>query len=207
MYSPAKFRVDNLVDKEKLFTLIEQVSFGSLISTMPTGETDIAYVPFYLDREQHRLLGHIAKANPLMGWLENAAVKVSFIGPNCYVSPSWYEVKEVPTWNYAVAQLAGKVRLINEPAAALSVLEKLSDFHEQNLPEPWAISDLERSRFEVLLQHIQCFEIAITELNGVFKLSQNRSETDQKNVRTELAGMKSESAQRVAALMAQDCEL
>lgn len=206
MYSPAKFRVDSVVDNEKLFSLIEQVSFGSLVSMTPSGEIDIAYLPFYLDRAGNRLLGHVAKANPLMNWLENAAVKVSFVGPNCYVSPSWYEKKDVPTWNYAVAQLTGEVRLISEPAAAFSVLEKLSDFHEQFLPEPWTMSDLERTRFELLLKHIQCFEVSIDELNGVFKMSQNRSETDRENVKTELAGMQSDAAKGVAALMMKDCD-
>lgn len=57
--------------------------------------------------------GHLMKSNPLVqklcskqGEAVNCTVVIS--GPDAYVSPDWYEMKDqVPTWNYVTVHLKG----------------------------------------------------------------------------------------------------
>ncbi|EQD57809.1 Negative transcriptional regulator, partial [mine drainage metagenome] len=75
------------------------------------------WVPFELDGAQ-RLSGHVARGNEL-AQADGADVLLLFHGPQGYVSPNWYPSKhvsgrEVPTWNYAVVEVRGRLRVIDD---------------------------------------------------------------------------------------------
>lgn len=61
MYLPHHFEESRL---NILIELIKQHSFGSLITHID-GELDANHLPFEYDAQQHVLLAHIAKENPL----------------------------------------------------------------------------------------------------------------------------------------------
>ncbi len=180
MYLPDTFREP---DQERLHAFIDRYPFGTLV-VAEGGGAEVAHLPFLLDRPSGELLFHVARANPMR---PRQALAI-FHGPHAYVSPTWYEQPEqhVPTWNYAVVHAHGSVRQLSDGELLASV-ERLVSVYETT----WRLDPTLRPR---LLPQIIGFALAIERLEGKFKLSQNRSETDRKRVARKLGG-------EIAALM------
>ena len=182
MYIPKAFREDDI---SAIHTLIREYSFAALI-TQREGVPFATHLPFMLDAERGpngTLLAHMARANPQ--WHDFASaqeVLVIFQGPHAYISPSWYEVElSVPTWNYAVAHAYGLPRLIEDQEKLYDLLKILIQTHEAQFENPWPFQ-LSDDYLKKMMRGIVGFEIEITRLEGKFKLSQNRSETERENV-------------------------
>lgn len=198
MYIPDAFKE---TDTERILALVEAHPFGMLI-TAPDGEPFVSHLPFLLQRGdgKPRLLGHMASANPQ--WRHFASgreVLAVFQGPHAYVSPNWYGSPGVPTWNYAVVHLRGKARLVEDEAGLDSLLAAMTRNHEAALPEPWQ-ADMTAERKTRLFGMIVGFEIEVDDIQGKFKLSQNRPEADRERVAEELARAGGDAA-GVARLM------
>ena len=81
------------------------------------------------------LRGHVARANPVWRAAAGAEVLAVFQGPQAYISPSWYPSKAetgkvVPTWNYAVVHMHGRLRVTEDAAWLHALVERLTDTHE-----------------------------------------------------------------------------
>src|SRR4051812_13878393 len=125
MYQPAHFRE---TDEGRLFDLIDAYSFGALVAVDDAGAVEIAHLPFVLDRGARVLRTHVARANPLAGLAASGRpVTAVFSGPHGYVSPRAYTqpLAQVPTWNYAVVHVQGRVRVL-EPAALRALVDELA---------------------------------------------------------------------------------
>lgn len=201
MYIPAHFEQ---TDREAAFDLIENNAFGLLVTH--TGEMlDAVHLPFLADRTrgaQGSLRGHVARANPIWRHFEQD-VLVVFQGPHAYLSPDWYESPgQVPTWNYAVAHVYGRPRVLDAEALQ-TLLEDLSLTHETPLaPKPvWRLSKLKPARRKALMDHIVGFELKIERIECKFKLSQNRVGTDIDGAVAALRDQGSEMTEGVADLM------
>jgi transcriptional regulator len=100
------------------------------------------------------LHGHVARGNEL-AQMDGAEVLVIFQGPDGYISPNWYPSKhetgrEVPTWNYAVVHVHGRLQVIDDAAWMRQLLETLTDRHEAMQPKPWHVSDAPADHREIL---------------------------------------------------------
>jgi transcriptional regulator len=182
MYLPKSFQIEDLVE---LHAFMRAYSFATLV-TQHQGAPFASHLPFLLDAErgQHgTLLAHMARANPQ--WRDFAAggeALVIFQGPHAYISPSWYETHpSVPTWNYAVVHAYGMPQIVEDHAMLHRMLETLVDTHEAAFAQPWRM-DLPHDYLDKMMRAVVGFEIAITRLEGKLKLSQNRSEHDQRRV-------------------------
>ena len=182
MYIPKAFREDDI---SKLYNFIQAYSFATLF-TLHEGIPFASHLPFLLDAERGPngiLLAHMARANPQ--WHDFASaqeVLVIFQGPHAYISPSLYEVElSVPTWNYAVVHVYGLPRLIEDEEELYKLLKALVQTHEANFEKPWPFQ-LPDDYLQKMMRGIVGFEIEITRLEGKFKLSQNRTETERENV-------------------------
>ena len=182
MYIPKAFREDDI---GTLHTFIQAYSFATLV-TLHEGMPFATHLPFLLDAERGPngiLLAHMACANPQ--WHDFASaqeVLVIFQGPHTYISPSWYEVElSVPTWNYAVVHAYGLPHLIEDGEELYKLLKTLIQTHEANFEMPWPFQ-LPDDYLQKMMRAIVGFEIEITRLEGKFKLSQNRTETERENV-------------------------
>jgi transcriptional regulator len=182
MYIPKAFREDDI---SRLHTFMEAYSFATLV-TQHESIPFATHLPFLLDPERGPngiLLAHMARANPQ--WHDFASaqeVLVIFQGPHTYISPSWYEVElSVPTWNYAVVHVYGLPRLIEDQEELYNLLKTLIQTHEANFEKPWPFQ-LPDDYLQKMMRRIVGFEIEITRLEGKFKLSQNRTETERENV-------------------------
>lgn len=191
MYQPAHHREDRLDVQQ---ALIENHPLGLLISNDAEGLLANA-IPFILKREEGprgTLLAHLARANPQWQSLEGQKVLVVFQGPQAYVSPSHYATKRetgkvVPTWNYAIVQARGIARVRTDTAWLDAQIDALTSKQEQGSNHAWAVGDAPRAYIESQLRGIVGIEIGISELEGKWKVSQNRQEADRHGVAEGLA--------------------
>jgi len=189
MYQPPHFIETR---QDVLHGLIRSHPLGLLISNGQDGPIANA-IPFLLDAEagpNGRLRAHLAKANPQWRLLaDNPAspVLVVFQGADAYVTPSWYETKRetgkvVPTWNYAIVQVRGTVRVIDDAEWIAQQITELTLSQEGAREEPWAVTDAPPTFIQSQIKGIIGLEIKIAEISGKWKVSQNRPVADRVGV-------------------------
>ncbi|SPL72318.1 FMN-binding negative transcriptional regulator [Acinetobacter stercoris] len=186
MYLPEHFQENEI---EQLYCLIKLYPLGSLI-IHANGELEANHLPFELDIKNNQLRAHIAKANPLYELLkqnESIDTLIIFQAENSYISPNWYLEKAihhraVPTWNYRVVHIRGKCRFVDDEKYLRGVLARLTREHENSQPVPWRMTDAPEDYIRKQLANIAAIEINILDIKGKFKLSQNRTEADIRNV-------------------------
>jgi transcriptional regulator len=186
MYAPNHF---DETRPEMLRGLITQHPLGAVVVNGADGLV-ASHIPFELapptpDAPFGVLRAHVARANPL--WRHDGEAMVIFQGPSAYVSPSLYEEKPingkvVPTWNYAVVHTHGTLRAIEDPAWILALLGRLTDTHEAGRAMPWKVEDAPREWLEKIMKAIVGIEIPLQRMQGTWKLSQNRSQNDQRMI-------------------------
>jgi transcriptional regulator len=194
MYQPSQF-VEQ--DPAALAALMHDAPLATLIHQSGT-ELAADVLPFEVDRvgERWRLVGHVARANPLWRAADGQAVLVLFQGPQAYVSPNWYPSKAahgkaVPTWNYTMVQAHGRLRAIDDAAWKQALVTRLTTRHEAGRAQPWQVSDAPPDYLEAMLRAIVGIEIEVTRLEGKFKLSQNRPAADRAAV---VEGLRADAA-------------
>ena len=147
------------------------------------------------------LTGHVARANPIWQVLQNSPdALVIFQGPNTYISSSWYEDINVPTWNYLAVHLYGKTRIMASDEFR-SAMKDLLDRYEVHRPQgrPWDAlpSDFRESQ----MNGIVGLKILVTRVEGAAKMSQNREPYDYQNIVSELERSPDYSDQEVGKVM------
>lgn len=189
MYQPPHFVETR---PEVLHGLIRAHPLGLLISNGADGPVANA-IPFLLDADvppNGRLRAHLAKANPQWRLLaDNPAspVLVVFQGSDAYVTPSWYETKRetgkvVPTWNYAIVQVRGTVKVIDDQVWLAQQIAELTASQEGAREAPWAVIDAPAPYIQSQIKGIIGLEIEISEIHGKWKVSQNRPVADRVGV-------------------------
>jgi len=163
------------------------------------GELNATHLPLILDRERGEygtLIGHFARANKQWKDFDDNEVMVIFNGPHAYISPTWYaEHPSVPTWNYTTVHAYGVPRLTEGQQATDHALQILVKHQEKDRNPEW-VMNLPTDYMDTLRKAIVAFEIEITCIEGKFKLSQNKSDTEKQNVIDAL--LKSDYASDVA---------
>jgi transcriptional regulator len=189
--------------EDVLAAFIAEHGFADLVTHGADGLA-ASQIPILYDAARRVLRGHVAKPNPQAQHFRDGAAAVAiFWGPHAYVSPRWYETHPaVPTWNYAAVHVAGRLRAIEEPAALEAIVRELSAKYEAGAEKPWRFEALPEPYTRGMLKGIVGFELAIERLEGKFKLSQNRSERDQRNVAAALSESPRAEERELAALMA-----
>jgi len=183
MFQPQIFRENR---PEIMWELMNAHPFATIISAV-AGALTADHVPLVLhskESEYGALRGHIARSNPLFcetkGPLE---VLTIFQGPQSYVTPSWYASKQehgkvVPTWNYVVVHARGTLQFTQETHWLLQHLNDLTAQHESYRSEPWKVSDAPDDFIARQLKGLVGFEIKIKDLQGTWKVSQNKTLAD-----------------------------
>lgn len=189
-------------DETVLLAHIERYDFGLLI-TQRDGLI-ASQVPFLAERRDGKLylLGHLARPNPQCAALDDGEALAIFTGPHAYISPSWYAAgPAVPTWNYASVHAYGPTRAIANKDWLNDLLRRLSERHEAREPAPWRMQDQPAPFLDGMLGGIIGFEIAVSRLEGKFKLSQNRPDADKPRIIAALEAREDADSHGVARLM------
>lgn len=184
MYIADLFKNENQAEIE---AFLQQNSFGILVN-QPAGKLWATHIPLELDANANGkavLYGHVSIENDQWkGFAENDQVLAIFSGPHAYVSSSWYDFENVPTWNYTAVHVYGTVKII-EGDLLLEHLKKLVDKYEAASENPVRIEDLSKKTM-MQTRGIVAFEIEITEIQASKKLSQNRDDKNYKAIISEL---------------------
>jgi transcriptional regulator len=205
MYQPPHFAETDLARQH---AFLAAHPFGLLVTAGPGGLMANG-IPWVLDPQTGLgvLRGHLARPNAQ--WREcgeGLDALVVFQGAEHYVTPSWYATKQethrvVPTWNYAMVQVRGRARAIEDSAWLHTQIRALTDRMEGRRPQPWAVDDAPAPFVEGQVRGIVGIEITITSIDGKVKASQNRSEADRTGVVEGLAAEGTEAAATMAALV------
>lgn len=195
---------------DTLHALIRSHPLGALVVLGPDG-IEANHLPFFLDASVQpcgMLRAHVPKGNSI--WKDfcsrDVEALVIFQGEESYITPSWYATKHehgkaVPTWNYVTVHAYGQPRFVHDHAWLLSHVTELTSQHEASRATPWKVTDAPADYVESRLDHIVGIEIPVTRLLGKWKMSQNRSATDQHGVVAGLHAQQSEKAAAVANLV------
>lgn len=181
MYIPPKYKI---TDIEEVRNFIQNNSFGILIN-MLEGKPWATHIPLELETNaasEDILIGHISKGNPQWkAFIENPQVMAIFSAPHAYISSSWYDHENVPTWNYIAVHVYGTLRVI-EGDELFRALKKLTDKYEAGSEIPVQVEKMSPEYIQREMRGIVGFEIKIEEIHAAKKLSQNRDATNFQNV-------------------------
>ena len=199
MYVPSHNRMD---DRAGQLAFMRQYSFATLVTADSGAALKATHLPFVAVEQgaELRLVAHLARANPQWrDFADTAEVLVIFQGPHAYISPSLYQRQpSVPTWNYAAVHAHGSLRILESREDKLAALRQLVMANDA----PW-LAEMERLPPDFLalkLDGIVAFEIAVTRLDARWKLSQDRSPQERRNIVEALNGSADSMALAIAAL-------
>ena len=163
-------------DIKEIHNFLKENSFGILINTIE-GKPWGTHIPLELSKNSDNkdvLVGHIAKANlQSKNLVDGDEVLCIFNGPHSYISSSWYQHEEVPTWNYIAVHVYGTVK-IQTSEELLTALHDLVDKYEQQSEHPISLNDMSKKTMRQV-NGIIGFVIEIKDIQAVNKLSQGRS--------------------------------
>ena len=143
-------------------------------------------VPVFIDEKEGKLFltGHIMKnTDHHKAFENNSNVLAVFTGPHTYVSATWYDdPHQASTWNYMSVHAKGTIRF-GDYNDLVAILKRLTLFYENgNTASTTVFDNLSSEYTEKLMKAIVAFEIEITSIDNVFKLSQNRNEKSFHNI-------------------------
>src|SRR5690606_38310609 len=198
MYTPPHYRNES---SEEIREFLRQNAFGILINMVdnrPWG----THIPLELEKDEKGrdiLVGHISKANPQWkSFGDDREVLCIFNGPHAYVSSSWYEEEEVPTWNYIAVHVYGKLSLLDR-AATMDSLHRLVDKYEQFSECPISLNDMSPDTL-AQAEGIVGFQILVSDIQATYKLSQTRK-ADQGEIIAQLEGRNDSGSREIAKIM------
>ena len=196
MYIPPAFREDDLAN---IHAAIRAARLSSFVTATADGLIATP-LPMILDETEGphgTLYGHVARGNPQWRLTPIGDAMAIFMGPDAYVTPSWYATKRetgkvVPTWNYVAVHVYGAVEFFDDADRLRAVVTRLTNLHEASRAEsanaesarvePWAVTDAPEDFIKSQLRGIVGLRMPISRIDGKRKMSQNRSAEDRAGV-------------------------
>jgi transcriptional regulator len=203
MYVPPRYRV---TDDSEIDRFVRAHGFATLVSHGREGLM-ATHIPVELDYESdgvRRLRGHVSKANPQWKQLaDSSEAMIVFLGPHTYISPTWYDHPNVPTWNYQAVHFYGTVQLTPSPDELSPALRTLSEHYEPvaSSPPRFDFDAMPGDLRAAELKGIVGFSMRVTRVEASFKLSQNRHEADRARIVAELLSRGDDASRQIAEAM------
>ncbi|CAN5469555.1 FMN-binding negative transcriptional regulator [soil metagenome] len=184
MHPDSRFKVE---DRETLLAFVAAHPFVTIAAAV-RGRPFVAQSPVVirdLGDGEVALDFHLSRGNVLARHVvQGFRAVVLATGPDAYVSPDWYAgADQVPTWNYLSVEAEGSVAPLNDDELA-ALLDDLSAQEEARLlpKPPWTRAKMTPGRFDAMTHAIIGARLIVDRLEGTFKLSQNKGETDRAGV-------------------------
>lgn len=193
-------------DEQAARAIIAQSPLANIAANGPNGPI-IAVVPLVWSEDGASLIGHVGRANAFWQNLQGDTPNVTavFRSDDAYVSASAYPSKAehsrvVPTWNYIAAEARGQLSFKIDLSEIRASVSALSDQMEAERAAPWGVDDAPEAYIDKLASAIVAFEIEVTELRGVRKLSQNKTASDRAGVVFDLSSQSDREASLAAEM-------
>jgi transcriptional regulator len=166
-------------DAQVVLEFVKQHPFAMLMGVDADNKPVATQVPVFIDERNGQLFltGHIQrKTDHHLAFEQNPNVLGVFTGAHTYVSASWYSKQQTAsTWNYQSVHARGVIRFFNDDEL-YEVLKRTTHHFENNPHSPSLVEKLPQDYVQGLMKGIVGFEVEVTDLNHVFKLSQDRDE-------------------------------
>ncbi len=198
MYTPKNFE---LTDVSEAVAFMQRYSFATLINSA-NGIPEATHLPFVIKQQGDKVIlsSHLAKPNPQSATLFEGTSLVIFTEPHAYIAPKHYEKElNVPTWNYIAIHAYGTATLVTDEQLQLASLEDMIMSYDADYVKQWA--NLPMDYKLKLVKGITVFDIAVTNLQGKKKLSQNRNDIDRQSVINALSNGHDANEQEIARYM------
>lgn len=176
MYIPKYYQIN---DYEKIKNFMIENDFVTNDGSKPVA----THLPVNIEEKDGVLYisGHFAKGNKQWQTIEdNNNVLIIFSGPNAYISSSWYEKEDVPTWDYQSVHAYGIGSLLNETQLKEDLMVLLNKY-ESNRVNGVKWEDFSDKTKEQI-KGIVGFKIKVEKLEAAYKLSQTRSQSEKENI-------------------------
>ena len=173
---------------ETNFAFARERGFGTLSVNHETGPL-ISHIPFLLAEDVGTVDLHLVRSNPILKMLPCRAV-IAVAGPDSYISPDWYQLADqVPTWNYIAIHIRGKLEVL-EQAALRPHLDRLAaEFEARLAPKsPWTTAKMTPDVLERMTRMILPCRMTIQDIQGTWKLNQNKPENARLSAAREVNG-------------------
>lgn len=191
-------------DLEEVRNFLKTNGFGILVN-QTDGRLWATHIPLVVEKNaagQDVLSSHVSIANPQWkDFADDREVLAIFQGPHAYVSSSWYDHENVPTWNYIAVHVYGKTRILRGDET-LEALKKMVNKYEAASKNPVTVEGMSEKFLESHVRGIVCFEIVVSEIHAAYKLSQNRDDKNYSKIMEELNLRGDAESLAVAAEMA-----
>lgn len=197
MYTPKHFKPE---DDAAVLDFIRHNGFGTLISLVDD-RLWATHLPLLLSHDGSKLHGHVSRGNK--AWKDFTSGREAlaiFQGAHTYVSSSWYNHENVPTWNYTAVHVYGTLRIVEGDELRQS-LTALVDKYEKDSENPVKVEKLSEEYLRKSMQGIVGFEMEITRIEATYKLSQNRDEVSYHSIIHELEKRGDQQSADVASQM------
>ena len=180
----------HIATRDENLAFARERGFG-MLALSSEGAPLLSHVPFLLSEDGAVAEFHLARSSATArATKEMRPATLAVTGPDGYISPDWYEMTDqVPTWNYIAVHLSG--RLVPLPdETLLDQLDRLSAaFETRLLPKPvWQSAKMDPEALTRLLRMIRPFRLEIEDVDGTWKLSQNKPDTARLSAASHVAG-------------------
>lgn len=202
MYIPKYYREE---DRQKLLAFLQHNNFAALVTF--DGERPIAtHIPVEVVESENgwTVYGHLSGANPQKKTLGEGEALLIFQGPQTYISARWYTEVDVPTWDYMIVHVYGKVREIHG-AELYSLLSRLVQNHEANTS--YRLEELPQEMVQKEIKGVFGFALDVTRIDAGSKLSQGKTEAERENIVRELVKRGDENSTKIAAAIRKQSKL
>ena len=197
MHIPKLYREE---DRETILAFLRQNNFPALV-TIDGNRPVATHLPVEIEADddgQLTVYGHMSRANPHWQTFGPHEVLLIFQGAHTYISPRWYTHTNVPTWNYQIVHVYGRVRLI-EGEALHGLLSRLVAHHEA--ASTYRLEGLPADFVQREIRGVVGFAIEVTRLDAGYKLSQNRNDEDHARIIDHLEQRSDEFSSEIAEAM------
>ena len=186
MYDISYFKAK---DNKEVISFMQANPFVTICGVDVNGFPVATHVPILIKIENDiiTISGHMMRKQDHSNAFEiNKNALVIFTAPSAFVSANWYTTKNMgSTWNYQTVHAKGQLE-IKDQAHLRNLLTELTLHFEKDTESPTQIKNLSEEYMEQNMKAIYSFDIVVTDLQHVFKLSQNRDEVSHENIVKEL---------------------
>lgn len=166
-------------DQSVVIEFMKQHPFAMLIGNAD-GRSVATQIPMLFEERNGKmiLLGHMMrKQDHQTAFEKNPEVLVVFTGPHTYVSATWYkDPQQASTWNYISVHARGTINFLDEKGLEDALRKLTLHYENQDQHSTTVFDNLPQDYRSSLMKAIVAFEIEVSSVEHVFKLSQNRDE-------------------------------
>ncbi len=182
MYNIPYFKSNN---HEGVLAFMKAHPFIVLCGVDNDGKPIATHLPVLIVAKNDRLFlqAHaMRKQNHTIAFESNSNVLAIFHGAHNYISAKLYnEQNTASTWNYSAVHASGKIQFLEEEDL-YQLLINLTNHFEGNPHSRAAVQAMDDGYVRNHMKAIIAFEIEVTDLQHIFKLSQNKTVEEKERI-------------------------